>query len=421
MRTGPLTYGQTSVLRSLRVHGPEHQAVANLVSVWAVPIGASMAQVLDAWFRLVEAHESLRTTFDDRVQTVHPLRISTIPVVELPDDSAVSAHQAAAEYAATPLAVDRDLPWRAFVAAVDGEPVYLVTIVHHVAADNEALRLLEAQFDRLLAGESICATCQPLDLAVAQQADPPAHSVPHWTKVWATVARQDRHPDDNTERRRASLYSVPGLAAARNLSERLRVSVQSVLFGISALAIARQENREQVTFALMAANRLDDRWAGMISSLNQYAPVVVTIDESTPVDEFLRGTYLRCMNAYLNACYDIDLLEQQLAELGTPESDPTAFAKHFNFLGAVETEPAPTSPLLSGIVWRSSTQRTGPNLHVAMAVGEGVLIGVGASRRYLEGELPATVAAAIEGGLVEASDGVSESLGRLSLRPIRQI
>ncbi|KPC81130.1 hypothetical protein ADK82_18045 [Streptomyces sp. NRRL S-4] len=165
----------------------------------------------------------------------------------------------------------------------------------------------------------------------------------------------------------------------------------------------------------MAANRLTDRWVPLVSSLNQFAPVTLTIDEEANPLEYLRAGYLQCMTAYMNGCYDVDALRTSLRQAGRQETDPTAFAKHFNFLGDVDAEPDAGSDLHTGIQWRPSTQRSGPNFHLAVATGKGILIGVGASRDYLEGNLPAVLAASIEAGLINIAKGSESSLAEVSL------
>ncbi|WP_405976462.1 condensation domain-containing protein [Streptomyces sp. NBC_00988] len=418
-RTGPVTYGQLSVLRSLETHGPDQQSVANLISAWEVPFGVGAAQVMDAWLQLVEAHESLRTTYSrsgpSPTQTVHPFRPSKVEVVELAEDSFAAALRLAAESAAEPIDIEAELPWRAFVTTHQGDALHLVTVIHHVAADNGALRVLEEQFGRLLDGGTLGPVVQPLDMAQAQQEEPAARSVRHWVEAWTQLVPADRDPGDTSERRRASLYSLEALTAAQDLSERLKISVQSVVLGVGALALARLKQTEQVTFALMAANRLTARWVPLVSSLNQFAPVTITIDEEANPLEYLRAGYLQCMTAYVNGCYDVDALKTDLQEVGRQEEDTTAFAKHFNFLGDVDNEPDAGSALHTGIQWRPSTQRSGPNFHLAVATGKGILIGVGASCDYLEGNLPAALAASIEAGLVNMSKGSEGSLGEVSL------
>jgi Condensation domain len=426
-RSGPVTFGQLSVIRSLAVHGPDRQRVANLVSLWEVPPGPGTAQVMDAWLNLVEAHESLRTTYDlsgpRPIQVVHPFKPARVPVVELDEDSAAAAMKAAAQWAEDPIDTEAGPPWRAFVAGYQGDPLYLCTVIHHVAADNGALRILEAQFGEALAGHVPTASGQPLDMALTQQADPVRirREVRHWTTAWDKLATADRDPADESERRRASLYSTRALAGATELSGRLRVSVQSVLLAVGALALARREGRGELTFALMAANRLDERWAGTVGSFNQYAPLTVTVDEGAEPLEFVRDMYIQSMTAYVNGCYDVDVLRESLHESGRPDPDPTAFAKHFNFLGAMGVEPSPDSALHSGIEWRASTQRSGPNFHLATAVGDGLLIGVGASNGYLAAGGPALLAASIEAGIVEIAASGRSPLSDMRLDPIREV
>ncbi|BFV59637.1 hypothetical protein KCMC57_up47410 [Kitasatospora sp. CMC57] len=419
LRTGPVTYGQLSVLRSLETHGPDHRSVANLVSVWEVPFGVGAAQVMDAWLQLVEAHDSLRTSYDlsgpAPVQVVHPYRPSRVPAVELAEDSFAAALALGAGSAAEPIDIETEPPWRAFVTTYQGDALHLVTVIHHVAADNGALRVLEEQLGLLLEGGTLGPVVQPLELALAQQEEPATRSVRHWTEAWAGLTPQDRDPADASERRRASLYSVEALAAAQELSDRLKVSVQSVVLGVGALALSRLKRTERVTFALMAANRLTARWVPLVSSLNQFAPVTVTVDEQADPLEYLRACYVQCMTAYVHGSYDVDALRESLGQAGRPEDDPTAFARHYNFLGEVDAEPAAGSALRTGIEWRSSTQRSGPNFHLAVATGKGLLIGVGASTEYLEGNLPAVLAASIEAGLIAVAKDSASSLADISL------
>lgn len=424
--SAPVTHGQLSVIRSLAVHGRSGRTVANLVAVWEVPPGADLAQTMDAWLRLVTAHESLRTVIHTDgtgrlVQTVLPFTHAPLPTVELAEATAHRADRIAADLAAVPIDVERELPWRAAVVTEQGDPVFLVAVVHHVAADNDALRVLSTQFHAALLGAEVTASAQPAELAEHQRTTSHDRALTHWVGVWPALEPADREPGDTSPRRRASVYSVAALAAATALSDRLRVSAQSILLSVGALVLARHERRDRLTFALMAANRLDDRWAGLVSSLNQYSPVTVAVDEGSHPDDYLTAVYPRCLTAYLHGSYDVDALAGALVAAGTPDPDPTAFAKHFNFLGPVDAEPDAASPLRAGVAWRDSTQRTGPNLHLAMASGAGLLIGVGASEAYLPGTLPATVAAGIEAALVRLGNQEADTLADLDLTPVRSI
>jgi hypothetical protein len=159
----------------------------------------------------------------------------------------------------------------------------------------------------------------------------------------------------------------------------------------------------------------------VVSSLNQYTPVTVAADGSADPLAFLRDTYIRSLTAYLNAAYDVDALTASLHAAGHPDPDPTAFAKHVNFLGPVDIEPETRDAARTGIQWRRSTQRSGPNFHLVLAVGRGVLIGVGASCGYLPGDGPARLAASIEGGLLDIAHSSRKTLDEVRLDPVRPI
>ncbi|MDN0197611.1 condensation domain-containing protein [Streptomyces sp. S.PNR 29] len=425
-RTGPVTCGQLSVLRSLESYGPTGQTVANLVSLWDVPPGAGVAHIVDAWQHLVAAHESLRTTYSTEngrpVQVVRAPQAVSVPSVEVAEGTEAATRKTAAEWAAEPIDMYEGPPWRAFVAVRQGVPLYLVTVIHHIAADNGALQILRQQFHQLVDGDVLEPQVQPVDLALSQQTDSEiARAVDHWTRHWGPFLPEDRHQGDTSTRRRATIYSVEGLRAARSVSRRTGVSIQSILLAVGGLALARLKQREEITFGLMTANRLHEPWSSLVSSLNQCVPLSVRIDEDAPPDLFLRATYQAGMNAYLHGCFDVDALKGELNRTGHHETDPTYFSSHYNYLGKGDGEPPVDSPLRTSVAWRTSRQRIGPNFHLAVAVEQGLFIGVGASTAFLPDDLPAVLAASIEGGLMTLAEEPPESLRKLRLDPRRDI
>ncbi|MES4907740.1 MULTISPECIES: condensation domain-containing protein [unclassified Streptomyces] len=425
-RTGPVTCGQLSVLRSLESYGPTGQAVANLVSLWDVPPGAEVVHVVDAWQRLVALHESLRTTYvtdnGRPVQVVRAPHAVPVPSVEVAEATEAATRAVAAEWAAEPVDIHEGPPWRAFVAVHQGIPLYLVTVIHHIAADNGALHVLLHQFRRLVDGDVLGPQVSPVDLALSQRTDTEiARAASHWARNWGSFEPADRHHGDTSTRRRATIYSREGLSAAQAVSRRTGVSVQSILLAVGSLALARLKQRERITLGLMTANRLHEPWASLVSSLNQCVPLPIRIDDDMSPDMFLRTTYHACMNAYLHGCFDVDVLRDELNEDGHQETDPTYFSSHYNFLGQGDGEPSADSPARTTVAWRTSKQRIGPNFHLAVAVESGLFIGVGGSTEFLPGNLPAVLAASIEGGLMTLAENPPESLRGLRLDPRRDI
>jgi hypothetical protein len=342
-----------------------------------------------------------------------------VPAVELADDSQLATYRAATELAATPIELDTGTPWRARVATYRGEPYHLIAVIHHIAADNGGLRVLERRFRQALTGEPLDLATQPLDLALEQREEHGRdEAVAHWVNAWATLLQRDRYPHDASRRRRATVYSTTALAAVNDLSTRLNVSAQSVVLAAGALAVSRIKQRSQITLGLMAANRIDERWSELVSSLNQCAPLTVCVDDAADPVSFLRACYRDSLNAYLHGCFDVDVLTAQLAKVGFVESDVTFFGLHYNFLGAMDSEPPADTPMRRRIAWRPSTQRTGPYFHLAVAVGEGLMIGVGSSEDYLPGDFPARVAAGIEAVLMGLAEGAATALSDLRLDPV---
>jgi hypothetical protein len=425
-RTGPVTFGQLSVLRSLEVYRPADRAIANLLSVWPVPAGTSVPEVKEAWLRLVAAHDSLRTTYRAHgtgfQQEIHPYQPRRIGVTEIAADSIAAARSAAAQLMSTPLDVEVDQPWQAFVATVGGDAAFLVAVVHHVAADAHALGVLRTQFGRLLSGSEIEVAVQPLDLALAEQADTAsaADTIDYWTGEWLRFLPEDRNDGDSSARRRASIHSVPAMSAATDLAARLHVSVQSVLLGVGTHALCRLTGRDRITYALMSANRQDERWSSLVSSINQAAPVTLAVEEEMRYDDYLRGVYIACLRAYQHGHYDVDALRDSLGRRGADDRNPTLFVKLFNFLGE-GGEPAADSPVRSGVEWQPVSIRSGPHLSLVVSTGEGLQIGVVASEDYLPGHQPAIAAASIESILMAVAKSPSDRLIDATGEPHRVI
>ncbi len=427
--TESATRGQLSVLRSLGALGNDGQASANLVGIWDLPAGCRRPQVGDAWWRLVEAHESLRTTFNafhghDTVptQTVHQVTPVPLEVVDLAEAGKDAVSSVAASASAEAFDIRSGLPWRARIVTSAQTPRCLVVVVHHAAADNAALGILGRQFLDLLGGGELPRQPQPQELARLEktQADASESAVEHLTDAWPGFLSEDRRTDDHSVRRRAEVYSAEALKAVHEISSRSRVSLQSAVFAAGVVALARVTGRTTFTFSLMAANRLDQRWSQLISSLNQCAPLTVSVDEDAPVDSYIRSNYYACLQAYMHGAYDVDALRRRLRTQGI-ETDPTFFAKHFNFLGDMEEEPPSDAMIRSVVSTRYSKQRSGPNLHLVTAVGEGLYIGVGASEDLLPGDRAALVAAGTEAALISMARCGDGPLNAVSTRPVRPV
>lgn len=402
-RSGPVTFGQLSVLRSLELYVRlSDQSVANLYYAWEVPDGVTIAQLTQAWNSLLRTHESLRTTYilkpERPIQCVHPWRLVAPLLIEVDDSKPSTVRMACADLIDAPIDITTELPTRAAIIHRAGEPSHLCIVVHHVAADEGAARLLESQFRQELDGGPVAEPTSPIDVA-SEQLERPSPALDFWEAKWEHFVDEDRDSSDLSRRRRASIYSARALEATRAIEAQTNASVQSIVLAIGALLLSRFLGRESVTFGLMSANRFDgSSAANLISSQNQCAPIRVSVGLDSTAREFIRSIHLEALVAFAHGSFDVDELSRRLANRGVVDPDPTFFSKHVNYLGELPGEPF--SSVGDEVRWTESNQHSGPNFHLVSAVGRRLLVGVGASERLLPDERPAELAEAIVQTLV---------------------
>jgi hypothetical protein len=428
-RTGPVTFGQLSMIRDLHILGADGQADANFVNVTAVPGDVGAAEVTAAWQQLVDRHESLRTTYDvaarDPVQLVQRARTTELELVDIADDALDAVTAVAEQWRARPFSIDVELPWRAFVAVRDGRPRFLVTAVHHVAADYTSCRILDAQFRDLVTGRAVPASPQPIELAARQRAAVAQNKqvIDYWVEEWGRILEGDWFGTDTTERIQAAAYTTAGMRAAQRISARLSISTQAVVLGVAYLVLSRLKGYAPVTFGLIASNRFERRWAGLVSSTNQLAPLTLRARPDMRPDQFLRTVYLGSLEAYSNGSYHVDELRDRLAEQFRQDIDPLDLKCAFNFLEREpeEEEPAGDSAVATTVEWQPAVRQTGPSFRFLAVAGKGMYLIARASRRYLDADSVAAFLCAVESALLDIADGAPPTVAAVNLRPLREV
>ncbi|MBM7442707.1 hypothetical protein JOC24_006152 [Streptomyces sp. HB132] len=428
VKTAPLTFGQLSVLRDLDLSGPEEQSDGNLPLVLDVPSGAGVDQVTEAWARLVERHEALRTVYDRRAaeptQTVHPFLGLELDTTELSDPTREAALAVAEEWAQQEIHFDVDHSWRAAVAVHRGVVTHLVCVVHHLAADSAACTLVEDEFHTLVSGGTLAPDPpQPVELALEQHRDEQQRhrTIEFWLDEWRGFVDEDRQGGDTSRRYRAVLYSERAQTAARAVSERLSVSVQSVILGAASLALFDLNGRDRATFGLLAGNRIAKRWQTLLSSMNQLAPVTVAADRDASPEAFLRTLYMGSLERLLHGSYSVDELRTRLVEAGSVNPDPLQFDCYFNYLGEIALPPDEGSPAHDGVEWFADAWQGGPRFNLRVAMGSGLHLSLTASEDYLGGEATGRYLASVETALMSLADGAPGTVGAVDLAPLRKI
>jgi hypothetical protein len=423
LATGPVTYGQLSLLRS--VEGiPEADAhVANLPDSWRLPDALAVSAVEQAWNRLVAVHDSLRTTFAQR-DGVWSQRIgahvpATLPITVVPAADAATADEIAHGLADEALDLDVGPLWRASIVSDERGPRFLALAIHHVAADASGMKVLAEDFAALLAGTDVRPTSQPLDLALREREEAPAKENAYWLGRWTDLVEADRTGNDDTKRERVELFSEAAGAAVGELARRSKVSPQAVILGCLGLALSRLAGRDRLTIGLMSANRWLPETVRLVSSLNQLVPQTLVMDPDHAVAALFRATYANGLQALAHGKFDVDLLRDQASAQGHPNPDPMAFDCHFNF---VEGAPRPQAgdPVRTRVLSRDRDLLVLPRLNLTAAADDhGVMLRMMASRHYLDGTPAAAVLGGVEAAMVRAAADPDVTCGDIDLTPIR--
>jgi hypothetical protein len=427
-QSAPATFGQLSVLRSLAKLGDAGQHHANLAQLCRLPAGCTFSDVEAAWSQVVRHNDSLRTSFDlsgDRpMQIIHPHRPARLAEVKVDDGDTSSSLASARTLAATSFDVTTSgRPWRAFVGTgADGKPAFLGYAVHHAAADHAGCLSIDEQLQSALRAQDTPTPEQPMALAQQQQdnADRYGRALDFWVERWRSFPPEERTGSDTSPRSRAHLYSRDAMAATLQAAAELKVSIQAVVLAVTSIVLSRMRGRDGLTLGLMAANRLDPRWATTVTSMNQLAPCQISADPAATPTALVQLAYLTSLKAYMNGQYDVDQLRSRLIAEGIAYPDPVTFDSYFNFLGTVGESPADDEAVVHSVELRPMPRRVGPAMNMSIATGEGMRIIVRASRDYLEPERLGLAAASIEAGLVSLIVDRPATVADIRTDPLRE-
>ncbi|MFG3705924.1 condensation domain-containing protein [Micromonospora sp. NPDC047670] len=292
----PLTMGQLSMWRALSVRPPEQLWESNQDLTWSTPTGTTEEQVRHALTALAVRHESLRTVYRpaDEPGAVRQVVLPD-PLVRFSDASAREPFDLAAQPA-----------WRARVRTPDdgGSPqVHLV--IHHIAADGAATRILESDFHGLLRGERPAAAPAPRELAERQRGDA------FRTRLAAageyrqrTVAAAPRMPVSRGPLVRARAHTGIPYDAVRHAARNLRVTLPTLLLTVYAQALAATTGRTDQLLWQLAANRLDPAVRRLVSSMTQWVPMLAACDPDGPLRPLAREINIAAVRALQHGVYD---------------------------------------------------------------------------------------------------------------------
>jgi hypothetical protein len=377
----PLTFGQLSMWRELDALPRSRWHEVNWVSSTDVPAGVDAASVRAAVDRLAERHSALRTTYDvsdpahptQRVRELGelPLNFDTVSL-----DSAQALEQASTRLWREPFDLRSERPCRALLVDSPGARTLLIAM-HHLAADAGSMGLLSAELTLMFNGDDAALPAPSEDLcALAREQHSAAwqrrreSSERHCYKVLSTPAARFRelNPDQGAVGgyfESARLHTV-----ASRIARECRVSLSSVLISAYARAVSEQCTDFPIRMALMSSNRFSQRWAGLVSSMNQAISIPLEPDENCLQKPALEVLQAQSLRAYRLAIHDLDAVRPE--RLGLPadlDRTPTCM---YNFLASRVSDQS--SPIQDGdvpdITWEPFTTLLGPGCYCYLRVYE---------------------------------------------------
>ncbi len=368
----PLTFGQLSVWRDIENLPRDQWYMPN--NSWAVslPDGVALSRVRRAVRTLAERHESLRTTFSIRpgskpVGILHQIDSAAVGL----DVKQVAPHDVGAvkdSLARMPFDLRSQFCWRMCVTTCDRRPRFLVAVLNHMIADATAHAVLRAELAALLQDRPLGAAPSLVALTTEQHSAQWARrneaSLAYWRRILADPgSRPPQGPAaDGGPFAVASLHSAAACVAARTLADGLGISTAAVILAAYYGAIFRATGASRARVRIMSGNRFDPRWRELVTSMNQWIPLVVTRPDHQDFPGFASQVARASMFASRHGIYDVDEAADLCRQLlGRPDALDLDYS--FNVVPA----PPPAGSAQdedAGIVWGAPFSSAGARFYL---------------------------------------------------------
>lgn len=317
--TGPLTWAQLEMWDEAQTSQEGVPSFANTLGGGPLPAGLKVEQVVEAFGRLLDRHESLRTRYrtgpDGRpVQEVLADGEAEVEVAAIaPGESFSETVGAWWPAMDAPYDLAGGLPFRARIGVVEGEPVLVMFGTSHLSSDFLGARVLYTELLGLLAGREPVGPppMPPITLAGAEASGAGVRAMDraldHWRRELAAAppamfagpagpARTPRYWRGGITSRRAA-------RALERAAERTGVSPHSVLLAAMAVLVGRHTGRDRCSMRIVAGNRGRPELRHAVGNLSQESPLVVDLRGGT-FQEVLKAARTAALQAQRHGRYD---------------------------------------------------------------------------------------------------------------------
>jgi hypothetical protein len=397
--THPMTLGQLSVWRDIEVMPPDRWWEGNLFFRWAVPAGTPGERVWPAIGALGMRHESLRTTFDVSDPDDPRQRISAgsaeavVAAVRRPSGPDVDRARIETDEVRRAFQLTEELPWRVWLAGPADAPTEVYLVIHHMAADGAALNVLEREFAALLADVPLAEAPQPSALARRQRDGSDGQLLAaeaYWRKTLAAAPRNPAPPGPGPVLRATLLTGIPE-PLLRAAAQRIGVTPPTVVLAAYGVVLDRTTTSAPLLLYPMSSNRFDPAVAGLVTSMNQWVPLLFDPAPDKPFAAIVRRLHFRSLGALKHGIYDPDVIARVRAEAGR-DGGPVDPGYHFTYLLPPMTVRPPAGVTEPWLEWHVPIRGTGPGFYLMVNAHEEVnltlrVIRAGYSREALEAVL----------------------------------
>ena len=327
---GELTWGQWEIWPSLE----ESQTTSFSIGGWQeLPPGRTAADVAADLRFIMSRHSALRTRVqfaaDGRPQqAIAGSGEALLAVIDSgdadPAQVAADVHGRLDSRSALDCASDWPVRWAVIVSR--GAATHLVSLISHLAADGEGVRVILDDLARRNpvtgAAAGAVTAIQPLDLArlqatpaVTKQSD---SALRHWERLLRMVpARAFPGPAGHGQPRyQQTFYDSPAsFLGAQTIAARTDASTANVLLAAYAVAQARLTGSNPAVAQLVVNNRFRPGFKQVVSQLCHFGLCVIDVADIT-IDEAVRRARNSALGAFKIAYCDPLRRRELVARIG---------------------------------------------------------------------------------------------------------
>jgi hypothetical protein len=369
--TYPATVGQLSVWRDIERFPPDRLWEANLSFVWDLPEGTwSEEQIWSALGKVAMRHASMRTTYviDDEGFPRQRIAAATSEEVlaQVRQGTADVADREAKDAAEIRRGIDAltELPWRAWILLDAGVPRQVLVVVNHMAADGVASVVLREDFETILGGTDLPPAPGPLELALNQQGEGSGrlrNAERYWRRTLAAAPR--RHEPEDISTLGAVLQSGIPMPLAHEAMGKYDVTLASLILAAYYRGVQAATGEREVLLFPMSANRFDEQHARVVTSLNQWAPLLLDLEADEPFPAILPKVHWKAFNALKNGVCSPDTI-WQIRDEHSRLDPPVDRGFYYNPMLAPPGFPSQDRLEAPKVDWFEHGRTTGPGFYL---------------------------------------------------------